>query len=383
MTGAHLHQWPAQGRVHHGAALAETLPREIADAARVVLVTTRSLARGALVAAATAAIGARLAATFTTMRAHSPVEDVLALAALLRDSDADLVVALGGGSVIDGSKVACLALWRGISDAGELVAAAASRGAAPGNWDGTPPAPRMVAIPTTLSAAEFAPHAGYTDLAAGRKYRALDPWMVPRAVILDPAATLETPGELLLSSGIRALDHAAERWCSTEPQPFSDAVSRQAMLMLAEGLPRVHAHPTDLAARALCQQAMWLSVMGGWSGVPVGASHGIGYILGAAKGVPHGITSCLMLHAVMRWNAPVNEARQRDVAHILGGEEAGPAIEAFVRGLNLPTRLSEQGIARDDIPGLAARWTGDAPIATNPRAITSAKDLEAILALAA
>jgi maleylacetate reductase len=69
----------------------------------------------------------------------------------------------------------------------------------------------------------------------------------------------------------------------------------------------------------------------------------------------------------LRWNAPVNEHRQRELAHILGGEEAGPAIEAFVRGLGLPTRLSEQGIAASEIPGLAARWTGDAPIATNPR----------------
>jgi maleylacetate reductase len=380
--GAHLHQWPAQGRVHHGAPLAEALPREVADAARVVLVTTRSLAQGALVAAAKAAIGDRLAGVFSAMRAHSPVEDVLALAALLREAEADLVVALGGGSVIDGSKVACLAVWRGIAEGGALVAAAASRGAAPGNWDGAPPGPRIVAVPTTLSAAEFAPHAGYTDLAAGRKYRALDPWMVPRAVILDPAATLETPAELFLSSGIRALDHAAERWCSTEPLPFSDAVSRQAMLMLAENLPRVRRHPDDLAARGACQQAAWLSVMGGWSGVPVGASHGIGYILGAARGVPHGITSCLMLHAVMRWNAPVNEKRQRDVAHIFGGEEAGPAIEAFVRGLGLPTRLSEQGIAEAEIADLARRWTGDAPIATNPRRVKTHEDVAAILALA-
>ena len=380
---AHLHQWPAQGRVHHGAALAETLPREVADAARVVLVTTRSLAGGVLAASAQAAIGDRLAGTFSTMRAHSPVEDVLALAALLREQEADLVVALGGGSVIDGAKVACLATWRGIADAGSLIAAATSRGAAPGNWDGPAPAPRMVAVPTTLSAAEFAPHAGYTDLSAGRKHRALDPWMVPRAVILDPAATLETPAELLLSSGIRALDHAAERWCSTQPQPFSDAVSRQAMVMLADNLPRVRRHPQDLAARAACQQAAWLSVMGGWAGVPVGASHGLGYILGAARGVPHGITSCLMLHAVMRWNAPVNEHRQKDVAHILGAEEAGPAIEAFVRGLGLPTRLSEQGIAEAEIPGLAARWNGDAPIATNPRPVTGPADLEAILRLAA
>ena len=381
--GAHLHKWPAQGRVHHGAALAETLPREVADAARVVLVTTRSLAGGALAASAQAAIGDRLAGVFSTMRAHSPVEDVLALAALLRDQEADLVVALGGGSVIDGAKVACLATWRGIADPGSLIAAATSRGAAPGHWDGPAPAPRMVAVPTTLSAAEFAPHAGYTDLAAGRKHRALDPWMVPRAVILDPAATLETPADLLLSSGIRALDHAAERWCSTQPQPFSDAVSRQAMAMLADNLPRVRRHPEDLAARAACQQAAWLSVMGGWAGVPVGASHGLGYILGAARGVPHGITSCLMLHAVMRWNAPVNEHRQKDVAHILGAEEAGPAIESFVRGLGLPTRLSEQGIAEAEIPGLAARWTGDAPIATNPRPVRGPDDLEAILRLAA
>lgn len=380
---AHLHQWPAQGRVHHGAALAEALPRETADAARVVLVTTRSLAGGRLAAAAAAAIGERLAGTFPAMRAHSPLEDVLALAALLREREADLVVALGGGSVIDGAKVACLALWRGIAEAGALVAAAASRGAAPGAWDGPPPAPRIVAVPTTLSAAEFAPHAGYTDLAAGRKYRALDPWMVPRAVILDPAATLETPAELLLSSGIRAFDHAAERWCSIAPLPFSDAVSRQAMVMLAEALPRLHRHADDLAARAQAQQAAWLSVMGGFSGVPVGASHGLGYILGAARGVPHGITSCLTLHAVMRWNAPVNEHRQREVAHILGGEEAGPAIEAFVRGLGLPTRLSEWGIAPAEIPGLAARWSGDAPIATNPRPVRGPADLEAILRLAA
>jgi len=380
---AHLHQWPAQGRVHHGVPLAEALPREIAEARRIILVTTRSLAGGALVATATKAVGDRLAGVFATMRAHSPVEDVLALGALLRGSQADLVLAIGGGSVIDGAKTACLAAWRGFTDAEALIGAAASRGAEPGFWDGTAPSPRIIAVPTTLSAAEFAPHAGYTDLAAGRKYRALDPWMVPRAVILDPAATLETPAALLLSSGIRALDHAVERWCSRAPLPFSDAVSLQAIEMLAEHLPRIHRDASDLAARAACQQAAWLSVMGGWSGVPVGASHGIGYILGGAKGVPHGVTSCLMLHAVMRWNAPVNAARQARIARLFDAPEACAGIERFVRGLGLPTRLAEQGIGEDEIPGLAARWTGDAPIATNPRPVQSAADVEAILRLAA
>ena len=377
-----LHQWPAQARVYHDVSVAEALPDEIGTTARIALVTTRSLAKSRIAATVRQALGARLVAESAAMRAHSPVEDVLALAALLRESRAELVVALGGGSVIDGAKVACLAVWRGITDPAALIEAAVSRGASPGAWDGAAPSPRLIAVPTTLSAAEFAPHAGYTDLAEGRKYRALDPWMVPRAVLLDPAATLETPAQLFLSSGIRALDHAAERWCALETAPFSDAVSRQAMLMLADGLPRVAAAAGDLRARALCQQAAWLSVMGGWAGVAVGASHGLGYILGAARGVPHGVTSCLMLHAVMRWNAPVNAARQADIVAIFGGAEAGPAIEDFVAGLGLPTRLHQQGINEAEIPVLAARWTGDAPIATNPRPVRGAADLEEILRLA-
>lgn len=377
-----LHQWPAQARVYHDVSVAEALPDEIGSTARIALVTTRSLVHSRIAATVRDALGARLVAESAAMRAHSPVEDVLALAALLRESRAELVVCLGGGSVIDGAKVACLAVWRGITERAALIEAAVSRGASAGAWDGAAPSPRLVAVPTTLSAAEFAPAAGYTDLIEGRKYRALDPWMVPRAVLLDPAATLETPAELFLSSGIRALDHAAERWCALQPAPFSDAVSRQAMLMLAEGLPRVAQAAGDLRARALCQQAAWLSVQGGWAGVPVGASHGLGYILGAARGVPHGITSCLMLHAVMRWNAPVNAARQADIAAIFGGAEAGPAIEEFVAGLGLPTRLHQQGITEAEIAGLAARWTGDAPIATNPRPVRGAADLEEILRLA-
>ncbi|NBQ76754.1 MAG: SDR family NAD(P)-dependent oxidoreductase, partial [Acetobacteraceae bacterium] len=221
---------------YHDVSVAEALPGEVGGAQRIALVTTRSLAGSRIAAAVRDALGARLVAETAAMRAHSPVEDVLALAALLRESRAELVVALGGGSVIDGAKVACLAVWRGITDPAALIEAAVSRGASPGAWDGAAPSPRLIAVPTTLSAAEFAPHAGYTDLAEGRKYRALDPWMVPRAVLLDPAATLETPAQLFLSSGIRALDHAAERWCALETAPFSDAVSRQAMLMLADGL---------------------------------------------------------------------------------------------------------------------------------------------------
>jgi maleylacetate reductase len=375
-----LHHWPAQQRVRH-AAVAEALPPELADCHRVVLATTRSLANSAIAAATRAAIGAKLVAEHAAMRAHSPVEDVLALAALLRESRAERVVALGGGSVIDGTKVACFAVWNGLTEVPALLGRAVSRGPQPEDWDRTEPSPRIVAVPTTLSAAEFAPYAGFTDLAAGRKYRSMQAMQVPRAVVLDPAATLETPAELLLSSGIRAVDHAAERWCALASAPFSDAVSRQALEMLAVTLPAIRRDAGDLAARGAAQQAMWLSVMGGWAGVAVGASHGIGYILGAARGVPHGITSCLGLPAVMAWNAPVNGARQADIARILGGATASEALRGFIQGLGLPVTLAEVGIGLDEIPGLAARWDGGPPIATNPRPVRSTADVAEILGL--
>lgn len=381
-TGS-VHRWPAQQRVRHGAAVAAALPAELSDCSRVVLATTRSLAGSRIAAATRAAIGAKLVAETSAMRAHSPIEDVLALAALLREHAAERVVALGGGSVIDGAKVACFAVWHGIEAKPALIAAATSRSAEPGGWPEAAPRPRLVAVPTTLSAAEFAPHAGVTDLEAGRKMRFVEAMQVPIAVVLDPAATLETPAELLLSSGIRAVDHAVERWCSPAAQPFSDAVSLQAMQLLARSLPAIRRDPGDLAARGMAQQAMWLSVMGGWAGVPTGASHGIGYILGGARGVPHGITSCLSLPAVLQWNAPVNAARQAEVARIFGAAEGHVAVREFVRGLGLPVRLSDVGIAEGEIAGLAARWDGGAPISQNPRPVRSVAELEEIMRLAA
>jgi maleylacetate reductase len=375
-----IHRWPAQQRVRTGP-VAEALPPELADCTRVLLATTRSLAKSQIAAATRTAIGAKLVAEHATMRAHSPVEDVLALAQMLRESGAERVVALGGGSVIDGAKIACRAVWAGAVDKPGLIGLAVSRGAETEAWDAVEPTPRIVAVPTTLSAAEFAPHAGYTDIEAGRKMRAVQASQVPRAVILDPAAILETPAELLLSSGIRAVDHAAERLCANERAPFSDAVSRQALTMLAEALPAIKRDPGDLAARAAAQQAMWLSVMGGWSGVAVGASHGIGYILGGARGVPHGITSCLGLPAVMQWNEPVNGEAQAEIARILGGASGHAALRAFIRGLGLPTTLAEVGIGLEEIPALAAKWDGGPPISSNPRKLGGAADLEAILRL--
>ena len=383
------HHWPAQERVIYGKPAVEALAEEVARAGsgRVFVTTTRSITGGALVERIVKSLGARFAGKFDAISAHSPREGVIAGAQALRAANADLVVAVGGGSVIDATKVMLLALWRGARDVNELSALAGVRGGGgpeASAWGADPQRLRMVAVPTTLSAAEFFQSAGVTDVQRHVKQMYAHPLAVPKAVILDPAATLETPMELLLSTGMRAVDHAVEGWCSVKAAPIADAANREAMRLLSYSLQKIKIEPENLEHRALAQHGMWLSRIATMAGIPYGASHGIGYLLGGGRGVPHGITSCITLHAVMTWNETANAARQADVSAAFGaqGEAAGAILRRFVVDLGLPVRLRDAGIANDELPAIAASWDGSGPIATNPRKVRGKEDLLEVLQLA-
>jgi maleylacetate reductase len=385
LAPAGTHHWPAQQRVVYGvpyrAALAKELERS--RARRVFVTTTRSLTGGNLVASVVAELGDRFTGKFHDIAAHSPREAVIAGTRAIRAAGADLVVAVGGGSVIDATKVMLIALWRGLESADRL-SEIANRIPEASAWDDDPQRLRMIAIATTLSAAEFSPHAGITDPARKVKEGFQHPLAVPKCVILDPEATRETPLELLLSTGMRAVDHAVEGWCASGTAPLAEATCGRAMAMLATALPAIRREPADMPARLDAQLGMWLSRFVTMAGIPYGASHGLGYLLGAYRSVPHGITSCLTLHAALAWNEPVNADRQRAVAEALGrpGGSASAAVRAFVESLGLPTRLGEVGIVRDDLPAIAASWDGGGPLAANPRPVTGTKDVIEILSLA-
>lgn len=383
LTGAV--QWTTQERVIHGTPVATAVPAELerVGAKRVLLLTTQSLNNSRLIRDVTSALGDRCVGRFSAIAAHSPREAVIAGAALAREVEADHLLAVGGGSVIDATKTMLLALWRGVRDVDALSTLATKRGAAPLAQQAGDRM-RMTAVPTTLSAAEFSAGAGITDTQRKVKLSFSHPLMAPIAVILDPAATLETPMELMLSTGMRAMDHAVERWCSIRPHPLADGLALQAMSMLAENLPAIKAQPGALEPRLNCQLAAWLTQVSNAPGVPNGASHGIGYILGGYAGVPHGITSCISLAATLEWNESVNAARQRIVAEKLGraGARACDVMRDFVRSLGLPTRLGDVGITPDRIPELARQYDGTGPIATNPRPVHGAEDVAEILKLA-
>ena len=139
----------------------------------------------------------------------------------------------------------------------------------------------MIAVPTTLSAAEFTWWGGALDTVRQVKEPFGYPLMMPKTVILDPKITLATPLALFLSSGMKAVDHSAERLASLNSEPFKDAAVMQSLRLLSRGLPRVQEQSGDLQARLDCQMGMAIGMMGPATGAGVGASHAIGHALGA------------------------------------------------------------------------------------------------------
>ena len=328
------------------------------------------------------ALGARCAGLFDAMPQHTPREAVIAATEQARAAKADLIVTVGGGSITDGAKAVQLCLANDVSTVEGIDSIRAVRGVSPPM---NAPIVRQISVPTTIAGGEFSAIAGVTNMRRRAKEMLKHELLMPRAVILDPAITVHTPEWLFLSTGIRAVDHCVEGLCSREAHPYADAQALKGLSMLAEGLPRVKADGRDLDARMDCQIGTWLSAGPLASGVPMGASHGIGYVLGAAHGVPHGYTSCVMLPAVMRWNKPANADRQALVAAAMGrpGADAGDVLDDFIRKLGLPRSLREVIVTAEHFDDIARQAMATPWVPRNPRRIDGPAEVHEILQLAA
>ena len=371
-----LHRYPDIDRVIYGKAFDDALADEVSrlDARAVYVLASGTLARETdTLSRLRETLGNRLAGVCTRIGAHTPRNDVVAAANEARQAKADLLVTVGGGSVTDAAKMVGLCLGNEVTKPAQLDDFAARIEA-----DGStrrpatkPPGVRAVAIPTTLSSGEYTWFAGCTDTERHVKQSYGHPLMVPRAIILDPALTRHTPEWLFLSTGIRAVDHAVETVCSREPQPFADGTALHALRLLGRGLPNVKEDPSDAGARLQSQLGAWMSIMGSQNGVPMGASHGIGHVLGGTAGVPHGYTSCVMLPVVLQFNEGVNAERQSWVADALGqsGRSAREAVAGLIAALGLPGRLRDVGVKQDQLDRLAEEAMHDRWVHTNPRKI--------------
>lgn len=347
------------------------------DARRVFVMASGTLNRETdVVAGVVDALGARAAGVFDAMPAHTPRGAVLEAAARARALEADLIVTIGGGSVTDGAKAVSLCLANDVHTSEEMDRLRDPKSVAA-------PVVRQISVPTTLSAGEFSALCGVTDERKRTKELFTHPLVIPRATVLDPDAARHTPEWLFLSTGVRAIDHCVEGVASLHAHPYGDAQGIKGLQLLASGMGRVKANPDDRAGRLDALIGAWLSMGPLASGVPMGASHGIGYALGALHGVPHGHTSCVMLPAVMRWNEPANAERQRLVADALGAENAAEGLDELIRGLGMPRTLHEVDVGPDAFMPIAESAMRTPWVPRNPRPIDGPEDVLEILRLAA
>lgn len=383
-----VYEYLAQDRVIFGRPAAEAAVEtaERLGSQRVLIVASATLSRKTgEIARIREALGERCVGLFDSCVEHVPRESVLALAAVARELQPDLILTVGGGTPVDTVKVALVVLAEDIRTTAQFddyrirVEADGTRVVPPVK---APPL-RQVIVPTTLSGAEFSNLGGSTDPERQVKDLYTGRYIGGQVVILDPAVTVHTPERLWLSTGIRAVDHAVETVCSRRPQPLTDATCLRGLQMLNRSLRINRDRPEDLDARLESQMAVWLA-SSGLGRVEWGASHGIGHQLGAVANVPHGHTSCVMLPSVLAWNRSVNAAQQEEVALALGRTDgdAAQAVAALVSDLGQPASLRDVGVKRDHFPAIARGAMQNMMVRSNPRPVKSEADVLEILELA-
>ncbi len=338
-------QYANPGIIHWGpGCVREKLGEELrrAGARRVLLVTTRSAVQDArLVPAVEPLVGDRLAGRFSEVAQHAPARDVARAAQEARRVRADALLSLGGGSPIDTAKAVAFSLATGIDLAAEdglaRARAATVERALP-----------HLAIPTTLSVAELSGSAGMSAEGTREKVGVLAPELRPAVVFYDAELALRTPLPLWLSTGIRAVDHAAETLLAPGEHPLPDAAALEGLRRLQAGLRAARERPEDPAARTECQLGAWFSFLLPGPAAR-GLSHTLGKRLGSRHGIPHGVTSCLLLPHVLRALAPRHPRAMVRIAEALGAGAAADGVAALVAGLDLPRHLSAWNLSEADL----------------------------------
>ena len=350
--------------------------------ARILVSISQSLNKSSeVIAELTKSLGEKIVAVTSLLSEHSPYEKIFELADEIACHNATHILSIGGGSVIDGTKIALIVATKEITSPEELDAStyATKEGTVIEKWP-----IKHIAVPTTLSGAEFTPLAGATSSVTGRKEGFLNHYLVPDHIILSSTLSLHTPERLWLSSGIRSIDHAIETICVPAVDAEIADACAEGLGLLRSGMSGSRNDRQNLDYRAESQMGVYYATAG-LSKYRMGASHGLGYLLGVIGHVPHGLTSCVLLPAVMTYNLPATEGPQARIAEILGAktaEEAGPALRKFIGFLRLPNRLSEIKVSEAALAEIKEAALTHPVVQSNARAITTTAEVSEIFTLA-
>lgn len=342
---------------------------------KAVLVTDQGLIETGLVDRVKKVIGSRLAGVFADVPQDSGMDVVDAGAVYGQSVGADVVVSLGGGSVMDTAKGMSILMKSG----GSLT-----------DYEGfqmlSEPQIPHIAVPTTAgTGSEVSVGAVIMNHEAGQKIILGEEHIIPRVAILDPTLTEKLPPGLTASTGMDALTHAIESFVATMKNPISDALSLWAMKTIARYLPLAVKSGSDLIARGQMQVAATLA---GWafSNGYLGAVHAMSHSLGAIKHVPHGMANALLLPHVMRFNLEEIPELMAEVGLAMGyakpgmsdleaGEAAIAGVDNLLVEVGLPRRLSEVGVTEADFEPCAELAMSDGSIVCNPRMIMEQEEV--------
>ena len=297
---------------------------------------------------------------------------VEAVRAALQDAAPDLVLVLGGGSAMDAAKVGRML----VSNPGPVEALAGPQGVQMRPHDSL-----FVAVPTTAGTGSEVSESAVISVRGG-DYKMIfrSPDMTPHVALLDPALGTTAPAGVTASSGLDAVTHAVEAFWSKAANPVTDMLAREAMRLLADGLPRAYAHPDDLAAREACLVGSMLAAMA-FNSANLGLAHAISGALGALYGVPHGLANALALPHVAAFNQDAVPAKAEEVGRLFGGGTAAEALRRLQVRLGLDVSLDDH-VAPDALPGaldgVAAGAMRSGQLRMNPRP-ASQDDVRALL----
>ena len=347
---------------------------------RLMLCSTRSLRRGGQIEQVERVLGGRLIATYEGAQPHVPEAQVAEALALAQEHMAEAIIGLGGGSPIGLAKAVSFGLEGHVFGQPAHAAVPTEEPLAP-----------VVAIPTTYAGSEMTPVYGVTRQVDGttRKITITDSRIAPRLVIYDPTLTLDLPPEMTASTGINALAHCIEALYSITRNPLSTAAALSGIRSIVAALPRCYANGADVEARTEMLAGAFLAGTA-LAHVSMALHHGLCHALGGTAGVPHGVANSIILPHAMRFNIDAAAPQLAQAAEAMGIERAGKSDEVVVEEaaqfvsrligqMNLPQRLRDAGVKETDLPNLASVALQSRAVQSNPKPVTDAAQLEALL----
>ncbi|MGD8862823.1 MAG: iron-containing alcohol dehydrogenase [Myxococcales bacterium] len=369
--------WNFPTRILYGEGALDEAPKEAAGLGgqRALIVTDPGVAKAGLADRVKAALesGQVEAAVFDGVGGNPTDEHVLAATAAYRESKADLVVAVGGGSALDVGKIVRILATHPepLSQYDDAVG---------GSDKIVKPLPPMIGVPTTAGTGSEVGRSGVATMReTGRKTIFFAPNLVPNVAILDPRLTIGLPAFTTAATGFDALTHNIEALCTKMDHPMAEAIARRGILLCARNLARAVKDGSDLKARGAMLKAATLGAVAFQKGL--GACHSLAHPLSAELDMHHGLANALCLPAVLDFNRSAATAKLAAVARTLGAKgsddetlafECSGAIRKLRTEVGLPGGLAEAGVQEDQLERLADLAFQDPCHLENPRPCTRA-----------